>query len=92
MNRTSLALSVMILGVTTGITATHFKHVRELAKYGLPSQDVGIENLDDKDAGATKAAKNEAVSVLGGDSELKHLDGKHQSRKTAGSPPQDDAL
>lgn len=82
----------MTLGVTIGITATHFKHVRELAKYGLPSQDVRIENLDDKNLGTLKGAKNEAVSVLGGDSELKHLDGKHQSRKTAGSPPQDDAL
>ena len=92
MNRTSLALSVMTLGVTIGITATHFKHVRELAKYGLPSQDVRIENLDDKNLGTLKGAKNEAVSVVGGDSELKHLDGKHQSRKTAGSPPQDDAL
>lgn len=95
MNRTSLALSVMTLGVTIGITATHFKHVRELAKYGLPSQDVRIENLDDKNLGTLKGAKNEAVSVLGGDSsgsDEKHLDGKHQSRKTAGSPPQDDAL
>jgi hypothetical protein len=82
----------MTLGVTIGITATHFKHVRELAKYGLPSQDVRIENLDDKNLGTLKGVKNEAVSVLGGDSELKHLDGKHQSRKTAGSPPQDDAL
>ena len=90
MNRTSLALSVMILGVTTGITATHFKHVRELTKYGLPSQDVRIENLDDRDPGALKGAKYEAVSIAGGDSELKHLDGKHQGRKTAGSPLQDD--
>ena len=90
MNRTSLALSVMTLGVTIGITATHFKHVRELAKYGLPSQDVRIENLDDRDPGALKGAKYEAVSIAGGDSELKHLDGKHQGRKTAGSPPQDD--
>jgi len=95
MNRTSLSLSVMTLGITIGITVTHFKHVRELTKYGLSGQDVHKEDSDDKDLGALKGAKHEALSIARGDgsgSDEKHLDGKHQSRKTAGSPPQDEAL
>jgi hypothetical protein len=95
MNRTSLALSVMTLGITIGITVTHFKHVRELTKYGLPSQDVRIENLDDKDPGTLKAAKREALSIAGGGGsggEVKPLDSNHQSQKMTSSQPQDEAL
>ena len=95
MNRTSLSLSMMTLGIVIGITATHFKHVHDLAEYDSSMRT----SLEGKSASAkrhrSEAHKLEDSKSLAGKRHMEHAMLKElgdHTRKTVAMPNQNDAL
>lgn len=86
---------MMTLGIVIGITATHFKHVHELAEY----DSLMRASLEGKTASTkrqrSEAHKSEGSKSLAGKRHMEHAMLKELSdhaRKTVAMPNQNDAL
>ena len=63
MNRISLSITMMTIGIIIGITATHFKHVHEMANDDSATQDILKQSLVENHPDALKSLKYDIKRV-----------------------------